>query len=259
MSEIKSWSFSRLQDWKSCKLRAYLKHAKRIPDPNPSPAADRGSVIHQMAEDFVRGDITVLPVELAFFEGEFKSLAATYKRSPGAIELEGEWGLDRDWNQVDYKGAWGRIKLDLFYRMGKSHAAVVDYKTGRKDGNENKHAEQLQFYATVSFCRFDWLETVDAELYYVDKNELTKITFERQKAFSRYLPHWNDLAIEMTEAIDFPPNPNINSCKYCSFGPDDTYNKSARYGPTCGTGHCSVRVVDEVATKNFYQRMHGKK
>ena len=242
MSEIKSWSFSRLQDWKSCKLKAYLKHAKRIPDPRPSPAAERGTVIHQMAEDFIRGEITVLPVELAHFEGEYRSLAKSYKR--GDVELEGEWGLDRDWNQVDYKGAWGRVKLDLFYRMGESHAALVDYKTGRKDGNENKHAEQLQFYATVSFCRFEWLETVDTELYYLDKNELTKISFEREKAFQRYLPHWNDLAIEMTEATEFPANPNIVSCKYCPYG---------------DTGHCSVRVVDEVATKNFYQRMHGGK
>lgn len=254
---IKSWSFSRLQDWSRCKYASYLKHAERVPDPNSAPAADRGSQIHQLAEDYVRGKITAMPQELAAFEGEFKSLRNTYET--GQLELEGEWGLDRDWNVVPYKTAWGRVKLDLIYHMGKNHAAVVDYKTGRKDGNEAKHGSQLQFYATVAFCRFDDLQSVDAELWYLDKNELTHIAFEREKAFSRYLPYWNAQAIDMTTAVEFPPNPNINSCKYCPYGADDTYDKSARYGPTEGTGHCNVRHVDKVATGNFYARMKGKK
>lgn len=256
---INTWSFSRLQDWSRCKYAAYLKHAKRIPDPNAQKAADRGSQIHQLAEDYVRGKITNVPVELAAFEDEFISLQRTYASNADLIELEGEWGLNHEWNTVPYKTAWGRVKLDLIYHMREDHAAVVDYKTGRKDGNEAKHGSQLQFYATVAFCRFDNLQTVDAELWYLDKNELTKITYEREKVFNRYLAHWNDQAVEMTTALEFPANPNIISCKYCPYGIDDTYDKTAKYGPTQGTGDCDKRVVNKDAIQNFYARMRGKK
>lgn len=256
---IKSWSFSRLQDWDRCKLAAYLKHGERIPDPNPMTAADRGSLIHEMAEKFVRGESKSMGRELAAFEGEFISLQASYKRNPGLMEMENEWGLDHDWKPAPYKTAWGRVKLDLMYVMEPGYSAIVDYKTGRKFGNEPKHASQLQFYSTVAFTRYEWLQRTTGEIWYLDQNEMLSINYERETAFRRYLPFWNQKAIEMTTAVAFPPNPNIISCKYCPYGKDDTYDKNAKYGPREGTGHCDKRMVDKAATQNFYQRMNARK
>ena len=256
---IKSWSFSRLQDWENCKLFALLKHGERVPDPNPMKAADRGSMIHEHAEDFVRGKTKVMGTELAHFEGEFRSLANSFQKDPSRLRMEEEWGIDRDWRPTSYKSAWGRIKLDLMYTLRKDYAAVVDYKTGKKFGNETKHAKQLQLYSTTAFVIFDWLDYTTGEIWYLDQNELLTIHYDRKKAMDVYLPHWNHKAVEMTEATNFPPNPNIISCKYCPYGEDDTYDKHARYGPTQGTGHCNKRVVDKQGVQNFYQRMNARK
>ena len=214
-------------DFESCKLKAWLKHGARIPDPNPSPAADRGTQIHTLAEDFVQGKIKELPHELRHFKDEFHSLRKSFKA--GNVSLEGEWGFNKEWEPCDYKHAWVRIKLDACIHPEKTHAIVVDYKTGRKFGNEIKHGEQLQLYVLAVFLREPTVQVVTAELWYLDQNDLTSITVTREAALSRYLKLYDRRGQKLTGCTDFPANPNQFSCRWCP------------YKPT-GTGHCKVGV-----------------
>ena len=224
---IKAWSYSRLVDFEQCKLRAKFKYVDRIPEPaRPLPAGktehanDRGTRIHDAAERYVRGGVELIP-ELKPFQAEFLDLRNKF--SHGMVSLEGEWAVNRDWAPVAWgdRDAWARIKLDAFVRLSKTHAVVIDYKTGRKYGNEIKHAEQTQLYQLASFLRYPELETIDVELWYTDQDDLTHMKYTRQQGM-RFFQNFNQRGIAMTTATEFPPSPNVFSCKWCPYGPKGT-------------------------------------
>lgn len=231
---IKAWSFSRLAVFEQCPLRAKLAYVDRIPEPErPLPpgktehANDRGTRIHEAGELFVRGGVELLP-ELQSFKAEFHRLRELYAH--GKVGLEGEWAVDRDWNPVDWRSsnAWARIKLDAFVRLSETHAVVIDYKTGRKHGNEVKHAEQCQLYQLAAFLRYPELEVIDVELWYTDQNELTHMRYTRAQGL-RFFKNFDNRGDRITTAEIFEPKPNMFNCKWCPYGPG-------------GTGHCEKGV-----------------
>lgn len=228
IAPIKTWSHSRLVDFEECPLKAKLKHVDRIPDPKPRTAADRGTAIHLEAELFVKGEAGFTS-NLQRFKPEFDALRNLYQE--GKVSLEGEWGFDHQWSVSEYfgKSTWGRIKADSVAYMSVEHAAVIDFKTGKKFGNEIKHAEQTQLYALGTFIRNPKIQTVTAELWYLDIDDLSTMTITRTQALKKYLPYFDKRARRMTSATKFEANPNIYSCKWCPYGPK-------------GTGHCTVGV-----------------
>jgi len=244
---IKSWSYSRLLDFESCPLKAKLKHVDRIADPRPSPAADRGTQIHTLAEEYLLGKIKSLPPELKKFSAEFEVM----KGCP-QLDLEQEWGFDHDWQPTSWKTAWGRIKADAVAIFPDNEAAVVDFKTGKKFGNEVKHGEQLMLYALATFIMYPQIKTAHTELWYLDFDDLSDLTVSRDVAMKRYLRMFDKRARRMTEATEFPANPNIYSCKWCGFGEGEIKDGIE------GTGHCKLRVTDKVATVNFFKRRNAK-
>lgn len=254
MKTISSASYSRLVDFESCNFKAWLKHAEKIPDPKPSEAADRGTMIHQLGEDFVRGKIKELPAELSNFADEFESLRA---RDPATLDLEQEWAFDRDWKQTTWREGWFRIKADCVVRLEPHHAAVIDYKTGKKYGNEIKHGEQLQLYALATFLMYPQVELVTAELWYLDIDDTSTLVVSRRDALSRYLKMFDKRARIMTESTKFPPNPNIFSCKWCQYG-EGEIGKDKNGQPIYGTGHCDKRATDQKANNDFWKRRNNR-
>lgn len=87
-----SWSYSKLLSFESCKYQYKLKHVDRVPE-EKHPAANRGTAIHQLAEDFVTGKLKSLPTELLKFDDDF--LALRQRMKEGHVSLEGEWGSTR--------------------------------------------------------------------------------------------------------------------------------------------------------------------
>lgn len=229
---IVSWSFSKLQDFEKCKFLTKLKHVDRIPEPErelrpgqTEHANDRGTRVHDAAEHFVRGTGPFIP-EMAKFQFEFDHLKRLFTAKK--VELEGEWGMDREWETAPWNGAWLRLKLDAMVIASKHEAVVIDYKTGRKFGNEIKHAQQLQLYALVTFLRNPDLEVIHAELWYLDTNEITTQTFTRDQAL-RFKRSFDKRGNALTTNEDWSPNPNRFTCQWCLYGPEHS-------------GHCSVGV-----------------
>lgn len=219
---LKSWSFSSLMDFEKCKFYTYLKRVQKIPEPErPLPpgktehANDRGSRIHDSAEQFVRGKMKFNP-ELRAFETEFNAMQALFKQ--GQVSLEGEWGMSSGWEPAEWKDAWLRLKLDALVFKSAHEAVAIDYKTGRKFGNEVKHSEQLQLYQLVTFLRYPQLETIHTELWYLDQDDITSMTFQRHQGL-RFRAKWDMRASKMVGATEFPANPNIFTCKFCMYGP----------------------------------------
>lgn len=232
--KLHTWSYSRLTVFEQCKLRAKLQYIDRIPEPpRPLPpgktehANDRGSRIHEAAELYVKGGVELLP-ELSKYSDEFLQLRELY--SKGQVSLEGEWALDNQWLPIGWNDprAWVRLKLDAMVRLSESHAVVIDYKTGRLKGNEVKHMEQGQLYQLATFLRYPDVQKVDVEFWYTDLDEMTRVSYTRAQGL-RFLKSYEIRGQAVTDCLDFQPNPNIFSCKWCPYGPK-------------GTGDCTVGV-----------------
>lgn len=234
---ISTWSYSRMGDFEKCRFLAKLKYVDKIPEPpRPLPpgktehANDRGTRVHEAAELFVKDPNIMLIPELSKFEEWFVELRALH--ADGKVIMEQEWAIDKDWMPTAWRSetAWNRAKLDAFIRVDQAYGRAIDFKTGRKFGNEVKHAEQVQLYQLLSFMRYPELEKITVELWYIDQgpDHTTKMTFTRDQGL-RFFKSFNERGLAVTSCTEFPPNPNVHSCKWCPYGPK-------------GTGHCAVGV-----------------
>lgn len=233
---LKSWSHSRLVEFEKCKFKVWLKNVQHIEEPErPLPpgksehANDRGSRVHDACEKFVNGTSDDLPPEADKHFGPQLHLLRVL-HAEGKVSLEGEWGMAEDWTPTDWATAWLRLKLDAMVHLDKAHAIVIDYKTGKKWGNEIKHGEQLQLYMLTAFLRYPDLEEVHTELWYFDQNEVTHQTMTRTQAL-RFKSNFDRRGRAITTCVDFKPNPNRFSCKWCFYHCHEG-----------GTGHCTVGV-----------------
>lgn len=233
---IRAWSHSRLIVFEQCKLRTKLAVVDKIPEPErPLPAGktehanDRGSRVHEHAELFITSAVPVEQIpEMRLFREEFDALRELYLQR--RVQVEGEWAMNRDWMPVGWNSldAWVRMKLDACVQLTDSHALVIDFKTGRRAGNEFKHAEQGQLYQLATFLRYPDLEKIDVELWYLDQDELVRYTYTRKQGM-KFLESFTNRGMKYTTEEDFAPNPNRFSCRYCPYGPK-------------GTGHCTVGI-----------------
>tara|TARA_R110002012_G_scaffold21114_3_gene74268 strand:- start:818 stop:1567 length:750 start_codon:yes stop_codon:yes gene_type:complete len=220
LGEVASWSYSALKVFEECPYRTYLARVQKIPDPS-GPAAERGTLIHEQAEDFVSGALTKFPTSLSKFNDEFDQLRTLYNE--GSVELEGEWAFTTDWQITGWKSndCWARIKLDALVNENETSARVIDYKTGRKFGNEMAHSQQCLLYAIATFMRYPNLEFLNTELWYLDHGETTTHSYTREEALL-FLPSIHKRAVKMTTSTNFQPRPSKYNCKWCNYKKGDT-------------------------------------
>lgn len=213
---IKAWSFSKLLIFEQCKYRAKLQWVDKIPDLQPKTAADRGTQIHQEAEDYVRGK-DGLTHNLRHFADDLAALAAHY--TAGRVICEEEWGFSDNWSVVGWREAWLRLKADAVCFLTPKRLVVIDNKTGKRFGNEVKHARQLQLYALCALLRYPEVDEVVCELWYFDQDELASFTMHRRQ-LKKYLAIFDREGHAVTTETKFPPSPNIHSCMWCPYRSD---------------------------------------
>lgn len=238
---IKAWSISRADVFNQCPRRAQLAFIDRIPEPERPPLPDgkeypndRGSRIHESAEQYVKGQRNDIIKELKTFKPELERMRALYDQ--GKVILEEGWGFDRDWIPVDYSNfdaIWLRIIIDALVFINPVEAVVIDYKTGKRVGNEIKHSKQTQAYQLATFIKYPELERVTTELWYTDQNELFSQTFTRDKGMKFY-KYYDELGKSVTESTHFPAKPGRN-CFFCPYQ-EGVIGKN---GPQ-GTGDCKL-------------------
>lgn len=218
---IPAWSYSRLKDFEKCPYMAYLKYSEKRPqDHVDRKAANRGTMIHDACERFVKGDGDFIK-EMAKFADYFKNLKISYEA--GNVLLEEDWGFDQDWTPTGWfdDNVWCRMKLDNFIWTTEDHVrgTATDYKSGKKFGNEVSHNQQGQLYVLGSFLKYPTLEIVDVEFIYLDQAQRSKPKqYTREKAM-KFLPPWTRRAQAMTSAETFPPKANKINCRFCPYGP----------------------------------------
>jgi CRISPR/Cas system-associated exonuclease Cas4 (RecB family) len=244
---IPSWSISRIQVFEQCQYRAKLQWLDKIPDNQPKTAADRGSAIHLEAENYVlgKGELTH---NLRHFSTDLTALKDHHAK--GRVTVEEEWAFDRDWKVTDWRKGWLRLKCDAVCHLSSDHLVVIDHKTGKRFGNEIKHAVQLQLYAVCALIRYPDVERVTCELWYLDQNELASFVLHRRQ-LSKYLGIFDKKGRQFTETTQFKPNPNIVTCKYCPYHPDR--QGDCQYGTVVTQNGKIVRPTKPIVVPKGYK------
>jgi hypothetical protein len=223
---VDTWSYSALKVFEECPYRTYISRVRKIREPS-GPAAERGTEIHQQAEDYIKGELSEMPDTLKKFEDEFDELRTLFAEAK--CEVEGEWGFTKDWTPTGwmFPNTWARIKLDACVTQDETSMRVIDFKTGKRFGNEIAHGQQALIYAIAAFLRHPDAQFVKTELWYLDKNETATRNYTRDEALL-FLPKWHSRAVKMTTCTDFTPTPSQSACRWCTFKKGDS--PECRYG-----------------------------
>lgn len=240
---IKTWSFSGMSNYEKCGHLMRLAKVDKIPQKD-SPAAARGNMIHDMLESYVRGDIDELigdrKTRLDHFKADLNNLRVLFEE--GKVDMEEEWGFRDDWSPCEYHAddVWGRAKLDVFHRESETSCRIIDYKTGRKFGNEVKHSDQGLSYALNVFHRYPEIDNFTIEFWYMDQAEKMIRRFTRRQ-LALLLGRYHQRAVRMTTDTQLKPRPNVDSCRFCPYG-----SNTNRDGVPYGNGACPHDHYGEV-------------
>lgn len=245
VAAVRAWSFSTLKKFENCQWAVKLAKVDKI-YVESGEAAQRGTVIHDGCEDWVRGKISELPsdgrTKFDAFSDDFTSLREQFRE--GKVSLEDEWGIRKDWSPCDWddKELWGRAKLDAFIQENENSCVIIDYKTGRKFGNEMKHADQGLSYALHAMHRYPELDVFKVEFWYLDEGVKMIRSFNRRQ-LSMLLLRYHNRAKKLTTTSDFIPTANAHTCRFCEYG-CNTNREGVAYGNgACGFDH--YRGLDE--------------
>lgn len=220
---IKTWSFTSLMKFLECPYQVYLKNVeKRKGRPQPEQAS-RGDDLHKVIEAYVKGETEILPSSIKHQRDQIFMLRALYGK--GIVQVEDEWGFTVDWESTGWfdDDIWARVKLDALVMEDETSARVIDWKSGKKFGNEAKHKRQGQIYAIAAFVKYPKLEYINVEFRYIDlaSDNLLESRFSREQAM-RLFHSWTANAVEMTTTKNFKPKPTTFNCRFCDFNQPDS-------------------------------------
>lgn len=224
MKPVTSWSFSRYGDYKECPAKFKYKHVLKMQEPQ-NDAMARGTAIHTMAEDYIKGKGRTLPTELKLLGDEFKMLRSLYKKKLSGMVVEDNWSFTKEWNQTrwdDWIKCWVRIKLDCAHFVDDHNVLVVtDWKTGKfRPDNIDSYLEQLELYALAALLLYPRIKEVRPRLGYVDQGLFypenpDDLVFKRTD-IDKLKKTWEKRVKPMFADKVYAPRPN-NNCRWCHF------------------------------------------
>lgn len=226
-----AWSFSRLSAYRQCPLKAKLSNLDKIAEPK-SPAMERGTAIHKLAEDYISGVGRTVPKELKVFASELKLLRA--RRKSEAVFVEEMWVFRRDWTETrwdDWDGAWLRVKVDVC-DLSDPFVTMTDWKTGKysPQWNLDDYVEQMDLYATAGLVKYAFIGPglkITPLLRFTDAG-VTHPPAGQEKVYTpNMLPalkkKWEAAAKPLLSDREFAPKPN-KFCYSCHYRKDNAAN-----------------------------------
>lgn len=221
--KIKSWSFSRYNTYRQCPLKLKFNAIDRIREPS-NAAMERGIEIHKKAEDYIKGNINRIPVELKQFTDEFKKLRAQHKKKISGMVVEDTWAFTKSWDETqwdDWVHCWLRVKLDCAHHEDDETLVVTDWKTGKfRQQKVDEYIEQLELYALAALLLHDHIQYVKPRLVFLDlgivhPDEKVPIIFSR-KDLKKLQKSWEKRVRPMMNDTRFAPRPS-DECRWCFY------------------------------------------
>jgi len=218
MAKNLGFSVSRWGCAKKCLRQFKYKYIDKLPEVD-TYAASRGSRIHAMAEQFVKGNIVGMPKELKDFDKDFKYLKELFEYK--LVKVEPRICVRSDWSIMDNEGDNGRTRHDWtnYFSCGFLDAAVdlepkrliIDYKSGKI--REDEHEEGASLYACMSILPHE--KSIAVEYWYLDHGEILSWTYTQadvKKLRKMWMRRYKKLAAE-TEYLCTPSY----LCNYCTW------------------------------------------
>lgn len=216
---VTSWSFSAIKQRQRCAFMYYLRRIQREPGPPEDPDAPnvRGSRIHKSAEDYIKGEVDILNADLCRYRDHFKILRTEFHK--GHVTVEQPWYFDENWEQATAENYVGIVICDaVVYNPARPIMRVIDFKTGKRYGNEITHTQQVQLYAIAAFMLHPEVEFIETELWYIDHPDkrITRIISREQ--LPTLMKFWQMEIDKHLSCISFPATPTKGKCKWCDYG-----------------------------------------
>lgn len=225
-TQFTAWSFSRLQAYRKCPLAARLEHIDKIAQPK-SLAMERGTAIHKIAEDYLKGAGRTVPKELKAFGPELSALRKLRKKDEASVVVEEMWVFRKDWGETvwnDWGGAWCRVKLDVA-KIKDRTIVPIDLKTGKysPQWNVDDYMDQVELYAMAALIKYADIGSdlrVTPLLYFLDAGVMHPPLTDLRTYTLLMLPglkhKWEKAVKPMLNDKAFAPKPNrfCSSCWY---------------------------------------------
>lgn len=221
---ITSWSFSRFSDYRQCPAKAKFKYVMKLLEPS-NPAMERGTMIHKLAEDYIKGKKRVLPFDLEKFKALFMNLKDVYKKKIRTMDVEDTWAFTKEWTRTqydDWTGCHLRIKMDCAVQSDDDPGTLLihDWKTGKFRAEQNElYMLQLSLYAVGAFHMHTHIKTVVPQLTYLDYGivypDKTPLVYKR-KDLPVLTKDWERRVKPMLNDTIFAPTPS-DHCRWCHF------------------------------------------
>jgi PD-(D/E)XK nuclease superfamily len=215
---MRPWSYSRLSSYEGCPRRYHYNYVLKTPSSRPpSPAASRGTLIHEKAEKYLRGEVPMYPPEL-----QKVSSHAMRLKAKGALP-EQKLAIDDKWAPCDYDAPEVMLRaiIDVIYPEDDA-VHVQDWKTGQAYPT---HASQIEQYAVVAAAHYPDAKRFHTCLIYIDQGIITPPRIVHRE---RVIPirQLIDARIANAEAdTEYKAKPSAKGCLWCDY--------SKRYGGPC--------------------------
>jgi len=216
---VKAVSFSTMTTFEQCPHAVYLSKIQGITGIS-GPAADRGSRLHELLENYVLGTVDKVNWKL-FKAGNFHApIIDTFREAhstkPQTCVPELQLAFTKDMKKTTWESrtAWLRAMIDVAWFKSNTHAVLYDYKSGSNQAAA-KHRAQLMLYALLMFIRYERLETIEVAPIYLDQRLDNFYTSYTRNDLELYWPRYLKRLQQVTECEDFQPNAGPFSCKWC--------------------------------------------
>lgn len=201
------WSYSSLSTYKGCPAKWKFSYIDNLPWES-SPAMTRGTRMHKMAEDFVKGEIDFVPREIQ----KIGPSLLTYKNL--GAHAEATWLLDKDWKptEAEAEDTWVKAIVDLHYVLDDVLYAK-DYKSGQM---YDDHRDQLELYGIMGLHIYPEVKRVETSAIYMDTGHEGMEGSIIRPMLPKLVDKWHGQAVKMFEDNDYDPTPGTG-CRWCPY------------------------------------------
>ena len=207
---MRPWSYSKYSTYEDCPKKYWYRYKENVPSTKPdSPAATRGSDLHEQAENYLLNKVPIYPPDLQRVSAHAMLLKA--KQAQPELKL----GVTEAWEPCDFKdsNAYFRAIFDVFYKDDEQKIVhIQDWKSGQVYPH---HDTQMAYYVATAAAYYPDYE-FQTRLIYIDQGIVTKPKItrpERVKPIRLLL----DAGIKQAEDDQIFPTRAGPICRFCDY------------------------------------------
>jgi hypothetical protein len=227
------WSFSQFETYNSCPAKWKFQNVLKLPRSAPGPAAARGLDMHDRAEKYIKGEISLEECQYgdptksfgdkkpAKIHEKYIPILDAYRDHPtGDKGCEKKLAFTDGWyltGSKDPKAACIAV-LDA-YRFIRPHTTVTgvleigEWKSGKP---KDTHSDQRKLYAMFGYKAFLADEVRVTTFYLEDTAPPERLVLKSQSGFDKLAAMWDSRIQTMRGDQICAPKPSFG-CNWCDF------------------------------------------